>query len=67
MPNEHKWNCKTKELLRQVHKGEKSNIKQAGGDGKAPEFGYSQVVFEGSQNAVKVMKQSTRRQRGRQY
>jgi uncharacterized protein YhfF len=63
MHNDQKWDCKTKELLRQVHKGEKSNIKQASSDGKAPEFGYSQVVFEGSKNPVNVIKQSTKRQR----
>jgi hypothetical protein len=64
MHNEQKWSCKTKELLRQVHRSEKSTIKLAGGDGKAPEFGYSQAVFEGSTNPVKVMRQGTRRQRG---
>ena len=67
MHNEQKWSCKTKELLRQIHRSEKSNIKQAGGDGKAPEFGYSQVVFEGSKIPVKIMKQTTRRHREPAY
>jgi len=65
MPNEEKWSDKTKELLRQVHKSEKSYIKQAAGDGKAPEFGYSQVVFEASKNRVKLGRLSNRRHRER--
>jgi hypothetical protein len=64
MPGYRKWKCKTKELLREVHRGEKSNIENAGEDGKAPVFGFSQVVFEGSKNPVRSQKPKVRRKRG---
>jgi hypothetical protein len=64
MPEYHKWKCKTKELLRDVYRGEKSNIENAADDGKAPVFGFSQVVFEGSTNPARSQKPGTRRKRG---
>jgi len=64
MPEYHKWKCKTKELLRQVHRGEKSNIENAGDDGSAPAFGFSQVVFEGSKNPARPPQPRTPRKHG---
>jgi len=63
MTEYHKWRTKTKELKRQVHKLEQSNIENAGDDGKALEFGYSQVVFEGDKKPLRLRKQNADRKR----